>query len=527
MSAILAPDGAPARRAERRTPRLKSWHQVYEAANRSDFRGYFYIPSLNPAEQLNNLSLQAIRERTDWLYANVPPVRMLIDGLSRKEAGTGIWPKWTTGAEDFDKAATDAYHFANHDPRVFSANGQDDAYSVQNTIRRCIARIGDCFGQLLRPAPGATHPQMLLIPGWQCDNFGDEKPESGWRDGIRCNELGRPVEYCFITADSMGKRQRTIVPAADVLHFHDPFMPGQRRGEPCLASVAKKLFRREDIGHALANGTLARERLGFAFESKDDTSAGPKVNFGGDEGDETVVKEDEAQSYTVRRLFGQTVNDEVEIPDLPPGTTIRTIESNRPGTSVMEFQDAILREAAWARTYPPSYVFFEAGIGQGTVSRSIQVAAGEVIMASREFQMRPQFMIRYPVFWIWQLISAGHFARLGIKVPANWWQNKLIFPALPTLDVGREGNLHDNRVATGKESIESYHGQQGEDAADVEDENTAAIKRRMTKLGKLNTDTEKERAAAGMPPFRYEDVWSRSINIQPPQFSQAPEPADP
>ncbi len=186
---ILAPDGSPARprRTERRAPRARSWWDVYEAANRADFRGYFYLPSLNPAEQLNSLSLRAIRERTDFLYANVGAVRILINRLPLAEAGTGIWPKWTTGDEAFDQAATDAFHFANHDPRVFSADGQNDAYSVQYNIRRSIAKGGDCFGQLLRPNPGATHPQMSLIPGWQCDNLGDEKPGDGWRDGIRVN----------------------------------------------------------------------------------------------------------------------------------------------------------------------------------------------------------------------------------------------------------------------------------------------------------------------------------------------------
>lgn len=61
---------------------------------------------------------------------------------------------------------------------------------------------------------------------------------------------------------------------------------------------------------------------------------------------------------------------------------------------------------------------------------------GEVIIASREFQLRPQFGIRWPVFWIWQLIITGYFERLKIKVPANWWQQKLIFPALPAVDIG-------------------------------------------------------------------------------------------
>lgn len=514
MSAILGPDGMPAR-VERRAPKAKAylsagWGQIYEAATRSDFRGFFYIPSLNPSEQLNDLSLRAIRERTDFLYANVGATRMLINRTALTESGVGMWPKWITESSEFNDAATDAYHFACHDPRFFSADQKSDAYSVQYGIRRLIKKGGDCFGQFLRPTPGSTFPRMALIPGWQCDNFGDEKPGEGWKDGVRTNDDGAALEYCFISTGADGKRQKQIVPADDVLHFTDPLLTGQRRGEPCLASVAKKMFRREDIGHAISNGTLARERLGFALESAAQSEdGGPSVDdVTGDGETETVTNED-GTKWTVKKIFGDRVQDEIEIPELPPGKTIRTIESNRPGTAVMEFQDSILREAAWAQMYPAEFVFFQAGIGQGTVAREVRLAAGEVISMTREFQMRPQFGIRWPVFWIWQLIKSGYFATLGIKVPKNWWRVRLIFPTMPTLDNGRDGNLNDNRVATGKKSIETYHGEQGEDAADVENENIDAIRRRFQKLKALNEEITK----SGFAPLRYEDVWSRSINV--------------
>lgn len=522
-STILGPDGAPARSGGSRRPRAvsssySSWGQIYDAANRSDFSGYFYIPTLDPGEQLDTLSLRAIRERTDWLYARVGAVRMLIDRTALAEAGMGVWPKWISGDEAFDKAATDAYHYAVHDPRVFSADAQQDGYSAQYAIRRTIKKSGDCFGQLLRPAPGSMMPQMHLIPGWQCENFGDELPGQNWQDGIRRNERGRPLEYCFVSTGADGKRRPQRVPADDVLHFHDPFHPGQRRGEPVLASVARKMFRREDLYHAIANGTLARERFGFALEYAPD-GGGPKLpGVGGDGEDDAEKVSESGAKLSVRRLFGEQINDTTDIPELPSGASIRTIESNRPGTAVMEFQDHVLREASWAQGYPAEWVFFQAGVGQGTVAREIIVAAAEVINCAREFQMRPQFAIRHPVFFIWQLIKAGYFDRLGIKVPDAWWKTKQIMPALPTVDVGREGAMHDNRVATGKESIEAYHGeQQGTDASDVEDENLNAIQRRHKKLRKLNEELAKD----GFEPLRYQDVWSRNVNIQPPMENNA------
>jgi hypothetical protein len=117
------------------------------------------------------------------------------------------------------------------------------------------------------------------------------------------------------------------------------------------------------------------------------------------------------------------------------------------------------------------------------------------------------------------MIKAGMFDKVG--VPDDWWKHKLMSDADKSVDIGREGKLYDDRVATGKMSIDSYHALGGEDAADVEDENTGRIKERMAKLAQLNKDTEAQRTAAGMPPFTYWDLWPRSVN------SQQPTPSDP
>ncbi len=519
---ILDGSGRPAR-SDHRRHRAKSWHDIYEAADRRDFKGYFYIPSLQPSEQLTQLSLAALRERSVYLLKNVPATTMLIDRLSLAEAGTGIWPKWTTGQEDYDKAATDAYHYANHDPRVFSADGQQDAYAMTYAIRRSIRLYGDCFGQLIRPAEGRMFPQVSLIPGYQCDNSGEEPFDSGWTNGIRTDELGRPLQYKFITGKSGEEKKERIVSADDILHFHDPFLPGEVRGEPCLSAVAKKMFRREDIAKALANGTLARERLGFALEFPDeDDGGGPSI---ADDADTEEVERTDGTKWTLTRLFGDDRQDQIEVPRLPKGAKIATIESNRPGTAVQQFQDSILREAAWNQAYPADWVFFLA-TGQGTMGRVMLEQVSEVINGKREFQLRPQFCSRHPVFFIWQLIKAGYFEKRGIKVPENWWQHKSIMPRLPSVDKGREGRVDDGRVATGLMSPEEYHGAQGQDAADVEDECVAAAMRR---LRKAKEATDKARADGLIGPdekITVNDIWARNTNV-PVTLGEPEEPGTP
>ena len=476
---ILGPDGQPVAS----TPSLNKpksattgWRNVYEAADRADFRGFFYLPSLNPSVQQDSWTRRTIIERSDWLYKNVPAISMVIDGLAVDEVGSGLWPKWTTSEPKFNKWMTDAFHYANHDPRVFSADGNNDVYSAQYNVRRMIRLYGDCFGQLLRPAPGSTLPSMHLIPGYRVD--GGPGGQTGWRDGIRTNPLGRALEYNIIPGESpfAGDASSMTVLANDMLHFHDPFLPGQVRGMPILAAVAKRMFTREDILRALTNGTLVRERIGFAIQRKDDDEPVMKLPGGGEI--EEVANPD-GSKYTVQKIFGEHVRDEVDIPEITAGE-IKMFESNRPGTQVTEFLENILRELAYVTKYPPEYLFFLSGMGQGTVARLVLQKRQALVNNVRAFQIG-QMCHRFNVFWAWQQIANNGVPK-GITIPEDWWKHKLLADADMSVDLGREGRLLDDRFMRGNMSPERYHALNGEDAEEVEDEVIAAAIRRHQKL---------------------------------------------
>jgi len=505
-------------------PKNLSWYKIYEAADRADYKGWFFLPTLQPAEQLNYISRRAIIERIDYLYKNVGAVSLVINGLAMEEVGTGLWPKWVTSSPEFNTAMTDRYHYAVHDPRIFSSDGESDGYTAQYNIRRMIRLYGDCFGQFLRPGPGAIMPQMHLIPGWRVDNATGASASAdtpGFRDGILRSELGRATFYQVLNKE-FGQIAQTI-PADDILHFHDPFLPGQNRGVSCLASVCKKLFRREDILKALNNGTLAREKLGFALQTKDDQGAvGPTLEeLTGDGAAETVTNAD-GTTYSVARLFGDDADEKISIPRLPGNSEIKTIESNRPGTAVTEFLDSMLREVAWgADGYPPEYLFFKGGLGQGTVARLVLQQVSSIIRAKRAQQLIPQFCNRWHVFFAWQLIKNGGMK--GVQIPEDWWKHKVLGDADKSVDIGREGRLYDDRVATGKMGIEHYHALMGEDASDVEDENNERIKARIKKLNALNSDPEVQKS--GMK-FEYFDIWPRSTSNPQVQLKGPPDPAE-
>lgn len=474
---------------------------VFEAADRAGFGGYFYFPQLTPTYQMPQVVRRTLMERSDWLYKNVGPISMVIDGLAADEVGAGLWPKWNTGAKDYDREMTDAFHYANHDPRVFSADGRSDFYCAQYNIRRMIRLYGDCFGQLLRAQPGQIFPRMLLLPGYLIDNDGSERSNDGWLDGVHEDSLGRADLFRVLKGERDNKSDD--IPADDLLHFHDPFLPGQRRGWPVLTPVAKRLFRREEIRDLMANGALLREYLGFAIEYQPNATRGPTFTLPG--ADKTEKKTKDGGKFVIQKFFtGIGAKKDVSIPEMPPGATIKTVESNRPGTAVMEFNDSILREVALAAKRPPEYVFFLAGMGQGTVARLVLQAVKQQEIIAREFQLRPQFVNRWDNFWAWNAMIKPN--RLKAKVPDNWWQHKLIFPLDKSVDIGREGRLYDERAETNKMALETYYGLQGEDREDVDESNLAVMQDRMDRLAVFN----KKNGTA----FGYFDMWPRGGSFQ-------------
>ncbi len=504
---------------QRKDPKNRSWYKIYEAADRADFKGWFFLPTLQPAEQANSLNRRAITERLTYLYKNVGALSMAIDGLAAEEAGTGLWPKWSSSSPEYNTAITDRYHYAVHDPRFFSGDGETDGYTAQFNIRRMIRLYGDCFGQMLRPAPGRTLPLMHMIAGWRVDSSpGITTVDSAaFRDGIARDPLGRATAYAVQGNEySQFSSVMDIVPASQMLHFHDPFLPGETRGVSCLASVVKKMFRREDILKACQNGTLARERLGFALQTKDDGSSMPGLPDIGGEGEMDTLTQPDGTKLNVMRLFGDDADEKISIPKLPMGAEIKTIESNRPGTAVTEFLDLMLREVAWSTLYPPEYLFFLGGLGQGTVARLVLQRVSALVRMRRSQQLIPQFCNRWHTFWAWQAIKNGILG--DIQAPADWWKHRVLADADKSVDLGREGRLLDDRVATGKMSIDRYHSLEGEDTEDVENENLAVISRRLGKLKDLNK--------ANGTAFVYHDMWPPSVQNPQVKLQGNPLPED-
>ena len=452
---------------------------AFSAAKLGGFRGWFYFPTLDAAGQMPQWTRTEINKKSNWLYNNVDAVRMVIDGLTMDEVDCGLWPKWTTSSLEFNKAVTDAFDNECGDPRFFHAAGRETFYSAQWLIRRSIRLYGEIFAQFLRPESPTAPPLCHFLNAWQCANAMTDLDQSKWKDGIQVDRFGRPQQYRFLTTEKGDAWQDVY--AENVLHMHDQFWNGQVHGMGGLAPVARKLFKMDDIENAAINGALMRERIAYAITKKESGDEMPPPLLPG----ATLPIEIAGPNGTkmmVQKIIAMD-DSEADVADLPAGQELKVIESQR-ATQTPEFIKHLLTGFSYSTLYPNEYVFGLAGLGQGTLVRLVQKRVQRIKNTVRHFQLKDQFCKRWITYWTWQRIASGRFNDVPGGIPADWWKHKLVMPADDTVDVAREGKLYDARLEAGTMSPADYHGMQGRDDEDVEDEVVAATVRKAKKIKK-------------------------------------------
>lgn len=492
---------------------------AFEAARRSGYRTWFFFPWLDPHDQMTQFTRIEIIRKINWLYNNVGAVRAVVDGLAREEVDTGIWPVPRTSNPFFNTAVKEAFLNDCGDARFFDEAAIENYHTQQLAIRRNIYLYGELFGQLLRPGQGSKIPTLHTIPSWQVanDSVGANSVDStgssvtDWVDGTRANKFGRVFLYrAFIDS---ARNQYADVPAEDMLHFHDPFWKGQRRGMSCLAAVAMKLFSVDDIYRAANTGELIRQRIAYQITRGNMDDDEPTIVPGAEKID--TIEVDQADGTTqklhIQRIISQDGAD-VDIADLPPGRKLEMVESAK-GSDAIKWSEFMLSDVAMATPYPPEYVFNLGGVSQGTVYRGIQKRVQRAKNIIRHMQIKPQFCSRWYDFWLWQTILGGRYDDVEGGVPKDWFKKRMNFPADDSVDVGREGALMDDRVDSGKITLSDYNMILGGDAEDKDSEIIADRVRRLKMIDDARDDLRNDPdyvELADDPQLSYEMIFRES-----------------
>lgn len=440
---------------------------VVGSARRGGYKGYFYFPQAGMNHRQQRRSRIKAAQDAEWLYRHSGAVRQVIDGLALDEVDTGLWPKADTSDETFNVALNEAFdNLWGQDARFFDGAKKVHFYSAQYLVRRHIRLHGELFAQLLRPEGGAVAPRISFLPSHLCESDFFGQKDSPFTDGIMLDALGGPLAYRF--AERVGNEEKIkVVPADDILHFHDELLCGQLRGESALAPVLNKLFSIDDIERAASSGELLRTRIAYAISSQQDDGVPSLLPGAVAVAEEEVQQPDGSVTKTLIQRIVANDGTEVDVADLPAGKKLEVVESGK-SSSAVDWNHYLLNDVAYATKYPPSYVFNLAGLTQGTVVRMLQNRVQRIIRNIRFFQLEPQFCKRLWTFFTWQLISRGYFDKQRVAVPSDWWRMKVVNPADLTVDLGREGRLYDERFDSGKIDDDEYHGLRGRDADDVD-----------------------------------------------------------
>jgi|GEM_PF-3399077 len=509
---ILAPNGQPARSSAGggNLPKARGLWEAFEGARWGGYRGWWFLPSLDTSRQMPEQTRTQIARKNVWCYNNIGEIRAIIDGLAIDEVDTAIWPKAMSSSAPFNKAVTNAFHQENHDARSFDLRAVEDAYSAQFCIRRSVRLIGDLFGQLVRPFAdlyGRVAPRLGFLPGYQCTSE-DQKDDPSLHDGIRFDrKTGAATKYRFALpsdapSDFMtgAERQSYVeLEAPDVLHFHDPFLPDQCRGISTLAPVTRQMFSMDDIDRAETSGQLIRSRIAYAIETiGPDEAEIPKLPG---VTDVEIITNPDGSKTVIQKFVGRD-GSEVDVFTPPSNMRVKTVESNRSGA--IDFRNQILaRGICHSTIYPPEWLLFIAGLGQGTVARIVQDRVQKIATFFRNNQMVPQFVERWYIYWLWQRIKSGAFDKVAGGVPDDWFLHRLIFPRNLSVDKGREGRLYDDRVMRGNMSPIDYHALDGRDDEDVDDELLEIAIRRRKRLQEELAKPENKTIG----PIKYNEVW--------------------
>jgi lambda family phage portal protein len=191
------------------------------------------------------------------------------EGFIAAAVGTGIKPS-SLIADAERKKAIQAAFLAWTDEA--DADGLTDFYGLQALAAGASFEAGECFIRLRprRAEDGLTVPLQLQVLESELLPLTDNRTAPNGnviRCGIEFNGIGKRVAYHFLKRHpgenivGASSFERTVVPAADVLHLYRPMRPGQVRGQPAITPGMVRLYLLDQYDDA----ELDRKRVAAMF----------------------------------------------------------------------------------------------------------------------------------------------------------------------------------------------------------------------------------------------------------------------
>jgi lambda family phage portal protein len=292
-----------------------------------------------------------------------------------------------------------------------------------------------------------SQPGGVKLQAIEADRIGgiyDSMVKDDYFGGIKINSVGMPVSYRVFERSVNGQYQNPRdIPAAAFLHFFDPFRFDQYRGITAFHACANTLLDIYEI--------LDFEKQAVKWAS---SMAGVVTNETGS--DQSGYSFDETSSDANRNPLRLQSVEAATVQYLAKGEDIKTFMSDRPSVTFQGFIQALYREVALSLNLPYGFVYDLSNLSGPT-------ARLESAQAQRAFHRWQQLLEDKMLNKIKNRFLSEGLAAGEIPNIKTWNQGKWMFPAHPTIDVGRESqaNLAENKQ--GLKTAADIYAEQGKD----------------------------------------------------------------
>jgi capsid protein len=411
----------------------KAWGSPYESANWSPRRGS--VPGASPTDARNELTPGVRAElvrKSRYMHKNSGFVRELVANMAIYSTGDGIRVQAQSPDPVWNRAA-EAY-FAMWSPRC-EVTRRFSFEECQTLVCRGMDIDGEYFIHKTRDAQG--EPRIQLIESHRVgDQFGSQETI----DGVGLDAWGAPVFYRTLEDNS----KHRDLPAASVLHIHEPEWAGGVRSHPTI---------QHSINHVIDEmELLALEK--HAVKDNADVARILKTARGeiDDNGDFVVggaVGSESSDPVSLQRIVGG------KLVALKPDESLDSFQSNRPSPTFTGFLEYLRRDSALGMI-PFEFAADSSKVG-GAGVRLV------VAKADRRFSFRQMILESRLIKPVWAYVIGDAIARGFLPPVPGWWKISSVPPKRVTVDAGREAQQNRADVEMGLKTLSDHFNEQGAD----------------------------------------------------------------
>lgn len=388
-----------------------------------------------------------------WLRNRLGLAAALFEGSARHAIGSGLSPTTDSGDMEYDKRADDHFEtLAN--TRAFDIREEHTFYSLQKPVLSDMMCDGDCGAAKVRDDAGAK--RLQLFPTEAIGNTGTERPLEGWRDGIRRNLAGTPLQYRILKEPTPGNYapgkfdyfpdQFLYIANHNRININRP-MPWLNHGHGCAISILD--LRELELKRAALNAFFAAVITTPDGEAPDPIADALIQR----RSSKTTQKSDGTTTTTdTTRTFADFAGG-AAMPVLRTGETINFLKNDGQSATFTGFLDWLVNDIAWGFGVPPQFVWSILGMTGPNARLILQ-------QSDWFFKHLQEIMIQCYCQPIWESIIGDALNTGALTLPkhgGNWKNVRWQGPQSMSIDKGRDGTMYQGMVNSGMLARSEWH----------------------------------------------------------------------